>query len=103
MKTKGTRKEQHGENKNPKETTRDKQVRIIALRNSAKMTLKEIERETLIDFRTCQSIYFRAKTISTPSNRKRSDCPVVSTKNEKERLRMFGTHDNRNRQLMWNI
>lgn len=101
MKTKGTRKEHHGENTNRKETTRDERVRIIALCDSAKMTWKEIERETEIDFRTCQSIYSRAKTIVTPSNRKRSGRPVIFTEEEKERLRVFVTRDKRTRRLMW--
>lgn len=45
MKIKGARKEKHGENRNRKETTHDEWVGIIALRNSARMTWKEIEGE----------------------------------------------------------
>lgn len=68
MKSKGTWEEHHGNNIHRKEIIRDERVRIIALRDSTGMTWKEISYEIVIDFRTCQKIYARAKITGTPSN-----------------------------------
>lgn len=72
-------------------TTRDERVQIIALRDSAKMTWKEIERVSNVDFRTSQSIYSQAKITDTPSNQKGSDRPVIFTEEEKARVEEYVT------------
>jgi transposase len=102
MKNKGTRAQHHASsNVYRKETTRDERLRIMTLRDDAKMTWKKIQEHTGIDFRTCQSIYARTKSNGTPSNRPRTGRPVVFNAEEKERLRLFISRDKRTRRLMW--
>ena len=60
MKVKGKRESTFYNPKN-RETTRDERVQIIALRDKAKLTWKEIGLAMTVDFRTCQKIYKRAQ------------------------------------------
>lgn len=102
MKNKGTRADYHAkESIHRKETTRDERVRIIAWCDSAKMSWKEIQRHTGVDYRTCQSIYARAQATGTPSNRHQSGRPLLFTEEEKERLRLFVTREKKTRRMMW--
>ncbi|KAG0123779.1 hypothetical protein HOY82DRAFT_618728 [Tuber indicum] len=84
-----------------RETTRDERLQIVALREKARMTWKEIGERMGLDFKTCQKIFSRTMAQGSPSNRRRSGQPVIFNEEEKERLRAFIIQDKRTRRMQW--
>ena len=101
MKTKGTRKEHFPDSQKRHETTRDERIQIIALRDLAKMSWKQIGAAVDVDYRTCQQIHSRAKIMGTPSNARRTGRPPIFDDAEKKRIFDFITQDKRTRRLGW--
>ena len=95
MKTKGTREEHFPESQKRHETTRDERIQIIALRDLAKMSWRQIGAVVKVDYRTCQRIHARAKIMGTPSNARQTGRPPIFDEAEKQRLHDFIVQDKR--------
>ena len=74
-----------------RETTQDERMRVISLRENARWSWRQIERELRIDPRTASRIYHRYNQHSTPSNRKRTGRPLIFDDEEKAHLVAFIT------------
>jgi transposase len=101
MKTKGTRQEHFPNSRKRHETTRDERIQIIALRDLAKLSWREIGAAVDVDYRACQKIHARAKINGTPSNARRTGRPPIFNNAEKHRLLEFIIRDKRTRRLGW--
>ena len=101
MKLKGTRRDHFPGDSKCRETTRDERLRIITLRDEAKMKWKDIAALINIKLSTCHDIYTRSKVDHTPTNKHQSGPPAIFDEAEKDRLRLFITQNKSTRRLAW--
>jgi len=101
MKVKGARRDYFPGDGKRRETTRDERLRIITLRDEAKMKWKDIAALLNIKLSTCHDIYARSKVDHTPTNKHRSGRPPIFDEAEKDRICLFITQDKRTRRLEW--
>ncbi|KAI5845497.1 hypothetical protein BZA05DRAFT_407833 [Tricharina praecox] len=100
MKQKGVR-DPVPEGVSHRETTRDERIQIIALREKAGWSWRQIAKKLRIDKSTASRIYQCCHQYGTPSNRKRSGGPSIFDAAEKARLEAFVTRDSRTQRLSW--
>ncbi|RPB03956.1 hypothetical protein L873DRAFT_1840796 [Choiromyces venosus 120613-1] len=101
MKMKGTRSQHFPNNNKCQETTWDERLRIITLRDEARMKWKDIAALVNIKLSTCHDIYARSKVDNIPTNKHRTGRPPIFDKAEKEKLCLFITQDKRTQRLGW--